>query len=277
MKVGLAKNYLILLLGVLVGIQALAFIPRADYVLKKAAERSGKGAFQIEKIAHFKDQINKFSLRESWLVQDERTLKLTVRTGHQVVYQALFLNGKKHIKGENPQSVGVDFFEPHFHHRSSKSWLTQLVQMKVLTPKALEAPVIRDLKGYQYQGDGEVRLARTQGLITFALGTPRFDAGSASNQFWFDQDQFQLVRMTFQTGAEVRTRGTKTSGKGMFHPAEVIVTSELGSISIETQSIESIKANAAAFDPKLLSPPRWDLLPSADLRPQIEGFYSRFR
>lgn len=259
------------------GLNAEAFIPRAEYVLKKAAEQSGKAVYQVEKQTHFKDPVNRLSLRESWVVQSDRAMKVTVRTGHQVVYQALFLDGKKYVRGEEPINVGVDFFEQHFHQRSSKAWLGQLIRMKVLSPAAAEAPVIKDIKTYQYQGDGEVRLARTQGLIAFQLGKPSIPEAPKSNRFWFDQDSFQLVRLGLESGAEIRTRGSKNSGKGLIHPAEFTVNAGETSVDIETQSIEVLKNSGNNLDPKLLSAPRWDLLPSAELRAQIESFYKRFR
>jgi hypothetical protein len=149
--------------------------------------------------------------------------------------------------------------------------------MKTLAPSAAEPQVIGDIKSYQYQGDGQVRLARTQGLIAFQLGKPTVAEAPRSNRFWFDQDNFLLVRLGLESGAEVRSRGKKSGGKGLVHPAEFTVISGDSSVDLETQTIEILKSAGNNLDPKLLSPARWDLLPSAELRSEIESFYSRFR
>lgn len=251
---------------------AQAFVPRAQFILRQATDLAGKGPYQIERTAHFTDGANALPLRESWIVDGENALKVTVRNGNQVVYQALFLNGKKHEAGR-AGALGPDFFEHRFVTRASKRWLEEMVEEKVLGADSLQTRPVRDLKEYQYTGDANVRLARTQGTVTFALGT----TAESAPGYWFDQDSFQLVRLRTAGGAEARAQRKITAAKGFVFPAQVIISYAGKSVDVQTKSIEPLKTIGKNFEASTLAAPRWDALGTTPLRASIEEFYSRFR
>lgn len=264
-----------LLVGCLVfatGLAAQAFVPRAQFILRQATDLAGKGPYQIERVAHFTDGTNSFQLRESWVVDGENALKVTVRNGNQVVYQSLFLNGKKYEAGR-AGAFGDDFFEHRFVTRSSKRWLEEMVEDKILGSDSLQTRAVRDLKEYQYTGDANVRLARVLGTVTFALGTTAENAPG----YWFDQDSFQLLRLRTTTGAEARVQRKVTAAKGLVYPAQVTVNYAGKSVDLQTKSVEPLKSVGKNFEPATLATPRWDSLATTPLRASIEEFYSRFR
>lgn len=251
---------------------AQAFVPRAQYILSQATDLGGKGPYQIERNAHFTDGANTFQIRESWVIDGENALKVTVRNGNQVVYQALFLNGKKHEAGR-ASTLGADFFEHRFVTRSSKRWLEEMVDEKILGVDSLQSRPVKDLKEYQYTGDANVRLARSVGMVTFALGVPSETAPG----YWFDQDSFQLVRLRTASGAEAHVQRKIAAPKGLVFPSQVTITYAGKSVDLQTKSVEPLKTAGKNFDPATLSPARWDSLAATPLRASIEEFYSRFR
>lgn len=266
----------ILFLIAFISLPVHAFIPRAQFILKQNSDLSGKGAYQIERTVHFREGINTFQLRETWIIDGENSLKVTVRNGNQVIYQALFLGEKRYDADRAPRGeIQPDsFYEKYFMVRQPRKWLEDLVRMKVLQSDSLQARVVRDTKEYKYVGDSNVRLARSQGNVTFALGAT---APENSPGFWFNQENFQLVRMRLPSGAEVRAERAISSGKNLSYPGDVAVTWQGKSVDIRTKSIEPLKNVGKNFDPNTLSNARWDTLVSTSLKPVIEEFYSRFR
>lgn len=273
---------LLFLLSLWTALPAFAFIPRASYITKKVVEEHSKAPLQIERTAHFRVGSQSLSLRESWIIDGEQSLKVTVRSAHQVIFQALFHNANRYEAGKETTNWPSDFFEHHLVQRNPRKWLDTLVKEGFLNKSALEVRPIKDLKTYQWVGDSSVRLSRVQGTIAFAFGT-KDSAGSPGGTpinapgIWIDQMDFSLLRLTTSAGSDIRFGKVLQGPKSSAYPHEVQINWEGKSAQIQTHNIETLKSVGKNFDPDTLSKARWDLVPESPAKELALAFYSRFR
>ncbi len=261
---------------------AHGFVPRAQFILKQTSELMGKGPYQIEKSVTFKDGTGSFQLRETWTVDDENSLKVSVRSGNQTIYQALFLNGKKFESTKHPNGTPIhaDFFERTFIYRQPRKWLEELVQDKVLATDSLALGGPRDLKDlhdYRFTSDANVRLSRTNGTVAFLLSPPAKEGSSPSAQLWIDQNSYQVLKIRTLNGSEIRAEKYISAVKGLNYPGQISIDWNGKQTEIQTKAIESIKSVGKNFDPNTLATSKWEALLSTPLKTQIEEFYERFR
>jgi|GEM_PF-5807398 len=259
---------------------AAAFIPRASYIAKKVVDQHSKAPLQIEKTAHFRVGSQSLSLRESWIIDGEQSLKVTVRSAHQVIFQALFHNDNRYEAGKDTTNWPSDFFEHHLVQRSPRKWLDTLVKEGYLNKSALEVRPIKDIKTYQWIGDSSVRLSRVQGTIAFAFGIKEATAGignEAKAGIWIDQMDYTWLRLMTSAGSDIRFGKALQGPKSSAYPNEIQISWEGKSAQLQTHNIEALKSVGKNFDPDTLSKARWDLVPESPAKELALAFYSRFR
>ena len=167
---------------------AKAYILPLDFILQKSSSLAGSSIISIEQEVQFKEGSKTYSVKETWLIEGDRNLKLHARglgelkDAIDVNYlyynknRTSFLQKNKSVKLATP-----DFFERFLAIKSKDSYMGYIKELKV----------------------GEtVRLARAAGQVCFAVGNISTET-DVQPHFWFDQNSFRLSKMRFPSQAEV--------------------------------------------------------------------------
>jgi hypothetical protein len=181
---------------------------------------------------------------------------------------------------ERAAPLSGDFFEPVFFYRSWDSLAEYLVKEKVLTNKNLARETYKkEVKDFAYVPDPFVRLSRTAGVVTFALGQPTpVDSSKAYPGMWVEQDRFLIRKLRLNSQAEVSADDYSEFNNGMWFPKSRTV-----SWGEQTVHFRTLKVASTSLPPSIkerLSPT--GLRKRADAKelftvPVISEFYKRFR
>jgi hypothetical protein len=155
-----------------------------------------------------------------------------------------------------------------------------LVKEKILAHKNLPRETFKkELKEYTYVADPFVRLSRTAGVVTFALGQPTpVDSTKAYPGMWVEQDRFLIRKIRLDSQAEVSADDYSEFNNGLWFPKSRTV-----SWGDRTVHIRTLKVASTSLPPSIkerLSPT--GLKRRADAKelftsPIISEFYKRFR
>lgn len=266
---------------------ASAYIPSTRTILNRAARSSGKGLYQIEQEVQFRTDGDPIVLRERWIVENGDSMHLTVHgakgstEGWKLEVQ--YADGKRRFadSGGQIKSVGqsAEFIEPYLHFRSGKSILESLLRQRVLPNKLTSMQKrAKSLNGVPFQYETFVRLARTGGVVTYALGAPTAaNATKTQPGLWIDQDAFQFRRLRFPSAAEVEADNHFFAAGGIRLPRDRSVTWDNNVVTIRVLTVKSVTAtpqikNLLAGAPNAKTAP-----PKLPDNPQVREFYQRFR
>ena len=268
------KTFLLLPLLTIVQLfthSAYAYILPLDIILSKTVEQAGNKIISIDQNVIFKEEtptgVKNYIIKEQWLIEGDKNLKLTATgTGDlkDLIKIHYLYNNKKRIQiiGKNTvvKEVLPDFFEKFLMIKSIESYKTYLKELNI-TP--------------------EVRLSRSSGAISFAIGTPSSEE-SKTPQIWIDQDNFRLNKVRFPSTAEVEFLDYKEYDK-IHYPNLKTITWSDKSVTIEvTQVSTKTKSTIKNFYPKTLELPSeitlsGKLNENESIGQKIEEFYTRFR
>lgn len=271
-------KFILFTFALLLGIQSFAFIPKSNLIFQRLAENAGNGIYQIEQEVQFPSGSDLLALKETWLIENENNMKLLV-TGtkelkDQIFFFVNFSNGIRTQSGAG-RKLNESFFERYFHSRNSESFAESLVRMKVLPPQALARKAVRSLKEVDNKPESFVRLARTNGVISYAFGTPS-EINQDNPGFWVEQDQFVLRKIRLPDQTEISADRYSNFARGLSFPRTRTVRWGINQVTIQTLSVTAkTKENWNNFSLKF--PQKMDGLnnhPSAGI---VEDFYKRFR
>src|SRR3989344_5870049 len=93
------------LLILLAPVFALAYIPPTRMILQRTAENSGSGVYAIEQEVQFNNVQDSLFLKETWLIENDRTMRVTV-TGtkdlkDQIKLQFIYAGGQRWSQNGN--------------------------------------------------------------------------------------------------------------------------------------------------------------------------------
>lgn len=260
------KTYILLSLLTIVqlaSVSAAAFALPLDTVLRKTTSLSGGSIIAVEQNVIFKDGNTDYIVKEEWLIEGDKNLKLTA-------------TGVGHLK---------DHLKIHYLYNNKKR--TQIVgKNKVVTDSTPELPekflAIKSIDSfYTYLKElkvaPKVRLSRAGGAISFAIGEPSTDQ-ALSPQFWIDQDFFHLNKIRFPSEAEVEFSSYKEYGTLHYPLIKSIAWADKSATIKVTKVTIKTGASIKNFYPRSLDSPSEILLSSKGAVGQkIEDFYTRFR
>ncbi len=257
------KTFILLTIVQLTSLFSYSFILPIETVIKKSTATAGNQIFAVEQDVIFKDASREYVVRESWLIEGDKNLKVTA-TGvgdlkDSFRFVAIYNNKNRSImygKNKATEVTGRDFFERYLSIRSSDSYKNYLNALTI-------SPA--------------VRLSRVAGAPAFAIGELS-PVGSLKPQIWIDQESFTLRRMRLPSEADVSFSDYATYGK-IQYPKSKKVKWAGKEVIIKVKSV-STKTNASlnSFYPQNLDQPtEIQVANKGPVSVVIDEFYKRFR
>ncbi len=271
--------------SILLAPTASAFIPRGMLILQKNIETNGSGIYQIEQEVQFPTAQGTFILKETWVVENDSTLRLIV-TGTKeykdlIHMQFLYLGGQRHqvVGGKKITSkISDDFFEKFFHFRNSEYLANTLVSLKIAPASLFDRKIVKNVKEFEYQPEPFLRLSRVGGVINYAFGTP-VNSGTSEVQpgLWIEQDQFVIRKIKLPSNAEVSAENHSLYARGLLFPRKRSIAWDTNTIHIQTLSVSSKPKQASLFAVANLENSKLEALDGLPVHNLVEDFYKRFR
>ena len=239
------------------------FVLPLDTVLTKSVALSGNQIFAVEQDVIFKVGAEELVVRENWLIEGDKNLKLTA-TGQgslkDLLKLAVIYNSKNKTmligKNKTSEFVTPDFFERFLSIRSVDSFKKYLIELSI--------PQVD-------------RLSRVSGAVAFAIGEP-----SAPNapkpQIWIDQETFQIKKMRLPSMAEISLEDYATFKQIQYPKTKKIEWSGHSALIKVKQVSTKTSATLNSFYPQNLDQPsEINLVTKGDAGLLIQEFYKRFR
>lgn len=266
---------------------ALAYIPEYSMIASRAAEAHGKGTYQIDQDVTIRKEAEVFSVRETWLVNGENSMRVTLEgrgplkglVSGTVLYdgnsKAFFDGG-----GVKAQRLGDEWLEPLFHFRNSRYLRSRLVNLKVAPQESLRdrAPLPSDVEGKEikYEPPSFIRLSRVGGSIAWAIGLD--PAQGDSPTLWLEQDQFFLRKYKSLNHVILNAGDYTKFDDGLYYPRTRTYQFSGFTVQIQTVKVQSVN-RASGKDKRFLSS---TLAAEKDILrlPDVDGlrdFFLRFR
>lgn len=255
--------FLVLTIVQLISVFADAYILPLDTILQKTTELAGNKIISVEQNVIFKDGKNEYTIKEEWLIEGDKNLKLKasgvgeLKNFFKVHY--LYNNKKRtELSGKNKVVTDVtrELFERYLAIKSVGSYLSYLKDLGI---------------------SDKVRLSRAGGTVSFAIGEPS-TAEALSPQIWIDQDFFHLLKIRFPSEADIEFSNYKEYGD-IHYPRLKVVTWADKSVVIKVKKVTvKTAASIKSFYSDTLDLPTEIMLASkGDVGLKIEEFYKRFR
>lgn len=247
----------------LITVFANAYILPLDTILHKTTGLAGNSIISVEQNIIFKEGEAEFIIKEEWLIEGDKNLKLTATGVGELkdLFRVQYLyNNKKRtqIVGKNKvvNEATNELFEKFLAVKSVNSYNSYLKDLGIST---------------------KVRLSRAGGAISFAIGDPSTKQ-KLSPQIWIDQDFFRLVKIRFPSEAEVEFSDYKEYGPVHYPNLKTVVWADKSAVIKVTKVSIKTGASIKNFYPETISTPSEILLASKGaLGSKIEEFYKRFR
>lgn len=256
---------------------SLAYIPPLKMILDRTSENSGTGVYSIDTEVLLTDGTNEASVKENWLVSNERNIRLTVTglkelKGLKLTY--LYEDGLRWVMtGQKRQSqqIPADFSERWHHIRNADALNNFLVSNKIIPEFK------KDKQSRAIYEESFVRLGRTEGVVNYAIGEINKD--SLLPKLWIEQDFFVIRKLRLPSQVEVELENYKSYSKGLNYPKQKLVRWGQNKVTINTLSVVPKTGNLSAqFKPQSLdSNNQSEVLYSNPLKNLLEEFYTRFR
>lgn len=126
-----------LVLSILSPAIAFGYILPTRIILDKVSENAGSGIYAIEQEVTFQHADMPLTVKETWLIENDRSMRLTVsatmENGQTFHLQNIYLNGQKNFmldKSKKTEHTSVEFLERYFNARNSDALANLLTQLK---------------------------------------------------------------------------------------------------------------------------------------------------
>ncbi len=266
---------------------ASAYILPAKVILQKTVENAGSGTYAVEQEVQFTSGTENIALKESWLIENDRTMRLTV-TGtkdlqSQIRMQFIYSGGQRFdLAGGSRQSkkISEDFLEKYLNFRSVDQFANSLVQLKLVPSNVLARKTTeKNAADFKYTPVNFVRYSRTGGNIAYAFGEPTpADKEGANPGLWIEQDQFVVRKIKLPSQVEMSADNYSQFAKGLSYPRQRTIRWGRNTASVRVISISARASNNALFQASALDTPmKLDGLSGLQSKETILEFYSRFR
>lgn len=279
------KKVLLLLLS---PVMAFAYIPPTRMILQRTAENSGGGVYSIEQEVQFNNAQDSLFLRETWLIENDRTMRVTV-TGtkdlkDQIKMQFIYSGGQRwSAEGGRRESrrLSEDFLERYFNFRTTDQLASNLMNLKILPTNAFaKKPIPKNLENLKYEPEDFIRLSRAGGTVNYAFGVPSPVEGTPNPGFWIEQDQFLVRKFRLPSQVEVTADNYNQYARGLNYPkvrtirwGQNTVTIRLIGVTAHRGSLPANTFQSTALD----TATKIDGLNNQPAKDVVLDFYSRFR
>ena len=257
------KTVMLLTIVQLICSFSYGFILPLETVLTKSVALNGNQIFSIEQDVIFKSGSEDFVIRENWLIEGDKNLKMTA-TGQGALKDLFRMTTvynsktKTMMTGKNKVSeyVTPDFFERYLSIRSTDSFKKYLTELTIVP---------------------SIRLSRAAGSVAFAIGEPS-PVNLPHPQLWIDQELFEIRKLRLPSSAEI-TLDDYEVNKLIHYPRTKKISWAGHEIVIRVRQISTkTKASLAAFYPQNLDQPsEVNLASKGEVGLFIQDFYKRFR
>lgn len=249
-------------------LNAQAYIPATRVILQKTTENSGSTSYKIEKEVRFSSsEIPTF--RETWLIQSERAMKVTVvPVGIQPAPKLtiLYVSGQKYLLNESQKEVSripSENAERLFHFQNTDNFIQYLNNLNILTGVTGNLDL--------------ARLNRSQGVINYGIGrVTEAEEHRLSPYLWIEQDRFVVRKLRFDSETELTADQFQTHTRGLYHPNLITVTWGDQKARVNTLSVSRQKLGTSDFQSAKLEDSKDFNTTFARWNAVLE-FYKRFR
>ncbi|HWU43044.1 MAG TPA: hypothetical protein VN132_06380 [Bdellovibrio sp.] len=273
---------------ILAPIFASAFIIPTRMILQRTAENAGSGIYAIEQEVEFANGEDTLHFKETWLIDNDRTMRLTVTGGKELqnTFKLQFIYaGDQRFSlvggSRKADKISEDFLERYLNFRSSEIFANHLVRDKIIPQHAFEKKVLPKVSAeIKYEPESWVRYSRTGGVTNYALGiaTPT-DQDSGNPGIWIEQDQFVVRKLRLPSQVEMTADNYNQFAKGLYYPRAQTIRWGNNSVTIRLISVSS-RPNSVVnlFQPSSLDTPlKLDGLDRLPAKEAVLEFYSRYR
>ncbi|QDK39452.1 hypothetical protein [Bdellovibrio sp. NC01] len=272
----------------LLPVVASAYIMPTRTILQKTSENAGSGIYAIEQEVQFANGEDTLHLKETWLIDSDRTMRLTVTGGKDLQntfkIQFVYAGGQRHSMIGNSKKadrISDDFLEKFLNFRSPEVFATSLAHYKMIPTTAFnKKPMPKTAAEIKYEPESWVRYSRTGGVPNYALGIATPVGQDANNPgIWIEQDQFVVRKVRLPSQVEMTADNYNQFAKGLYYPRARTVRWGNNTVNIRLISV-SARPNTAAnlFQPSSidsnLNLSGIEKLPAKDA---VIEFYSRYR
>lgn len=265
-----------------------AFILPTRTILQKTSDNAGSGIYAVEQEVQFSNGEDTLTLRETWLIDSDRTMRLTVTGGKELQnsFKLQFLytgNQKISLAGgsKKTEKLSPDFLEKFLNFRSPEIMASTLAQLKIIPNSAYQKkPLAKEGNEYKHEAEPWVRFSRTGGVVNYALGqaTP-LDKDISYPGIWIEQDHFVIRKLRLPTQVEMSANNYNQFAKGLSYPRSRTIRWGNNTVTIRLISASARpQAAVSLFQPNSLdTPTKWDGIASVPAKDVITEFYTRFR
>lgn len=267
---------------------AFSYIIPTRTILQKTSENAGSGIYAIEQELQFSNGDETLLLKETWLVDSDRTMRLTV-TGTKDLQntfrlQYLYNGGQKwSLSGTQRKSEKMpeEFLEKFFNMRNPEIFANTLAHLKIVPAGAFnKKPLARSGSDIKYEPESWVRYSRTGGVVNYAMGLPTPPEQEVGNPgIWIQQDEFVVRKLRLPSQAEVVASNYNSFAKGLTYPRSRTIRWGNNTVTIRLISASARPQTAVGlFQPSSLDvQTKWDGINDLPAKDVITEFYTRFR
>lgn len=270
-----------LLLSLFIGHFAVAALLPTKFVFERVVEQNPKQNFVLEQEISFGD-LEPLILKETWQVHSPDLMRLTVvdTRNQKVILSVLYRNKKRltNLDGQlQTQELPKEFLQKLFFIPTASEFAQQATKWGVIPNNALAnpPPAVRSSQ-ITYKEEPFVRLARSQGTITYAYGPISLSAEEKYPGLWVEQDLFQIKKIRFPSKATLTVGEYSNIAPKVFFPKTWSFQWDSKSVKMKLKntSFKNIDSSKLQSTPLELS--RFTDISQPELKEQVEEFYSRF-
>lgn len=267
---------------------ATAYIIPTRTILEKVSDNAGKGIFAIEQEVTFQHADTPFTVKETWIIESDRSMRLTVSAstddGKKFTLQNVYVNNEKSFlvdKSKKSEHISPEFIERYFNSRNPDALANLLIHQKIIPTGAMQRKSLpRNSADIKHTPESWVRFGRSQGVVTYAFGAPTpADKDELYPGLWIEQDQFLIRKLRFPSQAEVTANDYSSFSKNLFYPKTRVVRWDNNSVEIKLLSATPRPQTAAAqiAPSKIEISTNFDSLSNLPSKEMVMEFYKRFR
>lgn len=267
---------------------AYAYIIPTRTILQKTSENTGSGIYAIEQEVQFANGEDTLHLKETWLIDSDRTMRLTVTGGKELQnnfkLQFIYTGAQRWSQINNTRKadkISEDFLEKFLNFRNPDILANNLAHYKIIPNGAYsKKPLVKISTEVKYDPESWVRYSRTGGVPNYALGIASpADQDSNSPGIWIEQDQFVIRKLRLPSQVEMTADNYNQFAKGLYYPRARTIRWSNNTVNIRLISV-AVRPNTAVslFQPTSLdSNLKLDGLEKMPAKEAVIEFYSRYR
>ncbi len=218
--------------------------------------------YAIEQEVQFSNGEDTLSVKETWLIDSDRNMRLTVTGGKDLRgnFKLQFLyTGAQKLSLTNgsrkAEKIPEEFLEKFLNFRNAEIFANTLAHFKIIPAHGYQKkPLARSGNEFKYEPENWVRYSRTGGVVNYALGiaTP-VDQESNYPGLWIEQDQFVVRKLRLPSQVEMSANNYNQFAKGLSYPRARTIRWGNNTVTIRLISASSRPQTAVSlFQPSSL-------------------------